>query len=200
MNCPQAQERMMDVLYGEELQARACFDFFGHLTGCEACKAEYLELIETRELLSEWEVKESFTASTPRAARKLPFPAGRPSSWWTLAQRVAAVVLMLVGAVTLLDLSGVRLFETGVAGEELKQVVADEYRANLPELLEAVQAVLDEKIEEDDQRIVGAILGSYEDWAADQKSYLTTAITDHQSHVYERLDTLEAGLKRVRAE
>ena len=34
MNCEQSQERMIDVLYGEEVTPRQGFEFFQHLSEC----------------------------------------------------------------------------------------------------------------------------------------------------------------------
>jgi len=34
MNCEQSQERMIDVLYGEEVNPRQGFEFFQHLSEC----------------------------------------------------------------------------------------------------------------------------------------------------------------------
>ncbi len=59
MNCDESRELILDVVYGEELQSRVCFDFFKHLDGCPDCSSEYREFMTTREMLQGWELEES---------------------------------------------------------------------------------------------------------------------------------------------
>lgn len=115
MNCSDIRERMMDVLYGEMLDSRACFEFFRHLQDCSECEQEYMQLIETRERLGEWEISESGQLPTPIAAaapadQALPIRSrlgtlGAGS--WVL--RAAAALLMAVGALALLQRVGIHL-------------------------------------------------------------------------------------------
>lgn len=106
MNCEQSQERMIDVLYGEELSPRLCYQFFGHLERCESCNREYLEMLEIREDLSEWEVDPQQVNS----------PAAVPVSgwtgvlgkvrWWSVIPRIAAGFLIVFGMVAILQSMG----------------------------------------------------------------------------------------------
>ena len=107
MNCDFLRERMMDVLYGEERDSRVCFEFFRHLEGCSDCKSEYLELIETREILSDWRIEElSAPVANPDRSHDVhlaPVPVrssiGARESWfnqtWAVAQKIAAIVLVV---------------------------------------------------------------------------------------------------------
>ena len=58
MNCDESRELILDVVYGEELQSRICFDFFKHLDTCPDCAGEYREFLTTREMLQGWELEE----------------------------------------------------------------------------------------------------------------------------------------------
>ena len=106
MNCEESREVMITVLYEEEPNARRCFEFFRHLEGCEECNREYLELIQTREMLQKWDVSPA-RVQTPsyrepyreRASWKL-------RRWWPGLQRVAAGFLILVGAISILQYMG----------------------------------------------------------------------------------------------
>ena len=104
MKCEETQERMIDVLYGEEMHPRVGFEFFEHLGECSRCNLEYLELLGTREKLGDWKIEQQ------RASR---FEVGDPSRaflrripWWSLLQKVAAGVLIVVGAISILQSTG----------------------------------------------------------------------------------------------
>ncbi len=106
MNCELSQEKMIDALYGEELSPRLCYQFFEHLERCENCNREYLEMLEIREDLSEWEVD----------PQKVDSPAAVPVSgwtsvlgnvrWWSVTQRIAAGFLIVFGMVAILQSMG----------------------------------------------------------------------------------------------
>jgi hypothetical protein len=104
MKCEEVQERMIDVLYGEEVNPRGGFQFFRHLGECSDCNLEYLELLETREKLGDWKVEspqeKGFEVSgvSPGLFRSLP--------WWALLQKVAAGVLIVVGAISIFQYMG----------------------------------------------------------------------------------------------
>jgi hypothetical protein len=104
MKCEEVQERMIDVLYGEEVTPRGGFQFFRHLGECSDCNLEYLELLETREKLGDWKVEspqeKGFEVSGVSSGlfRSLP--------WWALLQKVAAGVLIVVGAISILQYMG----------------------------------------------------------------------------------------------
>lgn len=101
MTCEQSHELAIDVLYGEEMDSRKCFQFFKHLDECGDCNREYLEIIETREMLREWKVeeKESLGQRITRITR-----IGK--NWWLMVQKVAAGFLIVVGAIAILQYMG----------------------------------------------------------------------------------------------
>lgn len=104
MKCEEAQPRIIDVLYGEELDPRGGFEFFRHLGECPDCNMEYLELLETREKLGEWKIEQQrekgFEVDDISGGflRRIP--------WWPLLQKVAAGVLIVVGAVSIVQSMG----------------------------------------------------------------------------------------------
>jgi hypothetical protein len=124
MKCEQIQERMIDVLYGEEIDPRGGFEFFGHLGKCSGCNLEYMELLETREQLGDWKIehqpKKAFEVDDISSGffRRIP--------WWPLLQKVAAGVLIVVGAISILQsmgyLGGNRLV---VSQQQLTETVQD---------------------------------------------------------------------------
>ncbi len=59
MNCDESRDLMLDILYGEELSSRTCFQFFQHIDACAECSGEYGELLQTREMLQSWQVDDS---------------------------------------------------------------------------------------------------------------------------------------------
>jgi hypothetical protein len=103
MTCERSIELMIEVLYGEVDQPRLSFEFFEHLSECTKCRQEYIELVETREMLAEWEPEEvavnsQSVISTPRPRLVL--------TWWPLLQKVAAGLLIAVGAYSVLQMAG----------------------------------------------------------------------------------------------
>lgn len=128
MTCQHSIEMMMDVLYGEEVGPRQCFEFFEHLAQCSKCNQEYAELVETREMLSEWEsegmVSEVVAIPTP----EVNYPDRKASAgWWPLLQKVAAGVLIVFGAYSLVQSTGL-LPEKGtvtVSEARLAEVIHD---------------------------------------------------------------------------
>ena len=127
MNCRQCSEQMMDVLYGEEVEPRTAFDFFRHLVDCPDCESEYLELIETREMLGQWDepsmerVVDSTRFQTAPPKKKFP--------WLPPAQKIAAGVLMLFGLLAMLQYAGIipqsNRQALVVSDEELAQMIHD---------------------------------------------------------------------------
>jgi len=108
MNCDESRELILDVVYGEELQSRVCFDFFKHLDGCPDCGSEYREFLTTREMLQGWELEESEpNAVEPRVKSSAePWMQNKKRglgsvSWWSMLQRVAAGFLILMGIVSI---------------------------------------------------------------------------------------------------
>jgi hypothetical protein len=126
MNCDESREKMMDALYGEDPEARWMFAFFKHLKTCEECSQEYLELLETRQMLGQWELlPEEDRADAPTKPRPRWRP-GSPVRWWPALQKVAAGFLILVGVLTILQqmgyLGGKRLM---VSEQQLTEMVQD---------------------------------------------------------------------------
>ncbi len=107
MNCEKSQERMIDVLYGEEVNPRQGFEFFQHLGECPGCNREYMELVETRETLGEWKLghQNAEESETRQAVLASGSWLGRVR-WWPLLQKVAAGFLIVVGAVSILQYMG----------------------------------------------------------------------------------------------
>ena len=160
MNCEQSQERMIDVLYGEELSPRLCYQFFGHLERCESCNREYLEMLETREDLSKWEVD----------PQQVDSPAAPPVAgwigvlgnvrWWSVTQRIAAGFLIVFGMVAILQsmgfLGGRKLMVnqdqlTALVGDMMVEQQAEERELMLRALLEVKEDIELDQSEADEQ-------------------------------------------------
>ena len=103
MKCGEIQERMIDVLYGEEMSSREGFEFFKHLSECSDCNLEYLELLETREKLADWKIEHQHEKGfeVNDAHRFL-----KRIAWWAVLQKVAAGVLIVVGAISIFQYMG----------------------------------------------------------------------------------------------
>ncbi|MDA2923685.1 hypothetical protein MYX65_03340 [Acidobacteria bacterium AH-259-L09] len=127
INCEKSEERMMDILYGEEVNPRLCFEFFRHLEDCPGCTREYLELLETREMLAQWKVEHlgatNLKSSQPTSAFGYFLNRIR---WWPALQRIAAGFLIIVGVFSILQymgyLGGQRLV---VPEQQLTEMVHD---------------------------------------------------------------------------
>ncbi len=104
MKCGEIQERMIDALYGEEMNSREGVEFFKHLGECSDCNLEYLELLETREKLGDWKVEHQQEKGFEVDDNPHRFLRG--VAWWTLLQKVAAGVLIVVGAISILQYMG----------------------------------------------------------------------------------------------
>lgn len=108
MNCVEVQEIMIDVLYGEDVGSRPSFEFFRHLSGCSECNGEYVELLQTRELLGEWNVGEGRSNDNIHRAA---LGSGvsrfvRSVRWWPAIQKIAAGFLIAFGLVSLVQSMG----------------------------------------------------------------------------------------------
>lgn len=103
MTCRNINELMINVLYGEDVTPRLCFDFFEHLHGCETCKLEYLSLLETRERLSDWDLSEIPQSEEEPDSRRPVFAVPQKNNWWGLIQKVAASVLIVLGGLTIVQ-------------------------------------------------------------------------------------------------
>ncbi|MEE2821799.1 MAG: hypothetical protein VYA53_02340 [Acidobacteriota bacterium] len=124
MKCEEIRERMIDVLYGEEMSPRKGFEFFKHLGVCSDCDTEYLELLDTREKLGDWNIEPPREENFKVVDVSNKFLKSIP--WWTVLQRVAAGVLIMVGAVSIVQhmgyWGGQRLV---VSQQQLTQTVQD---------------------------------------------------------------------------
>ncbi len=111
MNCNGCRERMMDVLYGEDLSAGDSFEFFEHLDDCRGCRREYLDFLETRSQLTEWKEPEN-PQPTQLPAAGFAGAAGWNLRGWSLGrpwrhlQTAAAIFLVLVGSLSVLQSMG----------------------------------------------------------------------------------------------
>lgn len=127
MNCEQSQAGMIDVLYGEEVKPRLGFEFFQHLSQCSECNREYVEMVETREMLGEWKVEHQRASQpeTGRAAFAFRRSLGR-IGWWPVFQKIAAGFLIIVGVVSISQymgyLGGQRLV---ISEQQLTETVQD---------------------------------------------------------------------------
>ena len=122
MNCRESQDVMIAVLYGEEPNPRRCFEFFGHLERCQTCNREYLELIQTREMLQKWNV----SPARERAPSYRDRVSWRTRRWWPILHRVAAGFLILVGAFSILQYMGLLGGpHVRVSEEQLSEMLGD---------------------------------------------------------------------------
>lgn len=119
MTCELSKERMVDVLYGEGESPIQSAEFFRHLDVCTGCRSDFLGLIQTRQWLGAWDIEEEEAAppTTPRAA--LGF------NWWSGVQKLAASVLIVVGAVSLIRGTGLWGDRLWVSERQLMELVHD---------------------------------------------------------------------------
>ena len=128
MSCRTMHERMMDVLYGEELNPERCLEFFRHLEGCADCRAEYLELVETRSLLGQWDLGQAVPeAPAGSGARILGFLRRIDRSpAWRVVYRAAAAILILLGMTVIArDLGWAEKATLQVTRQELETMIND---------------------------------------------------------------------------
>lgn len=128
MSCKTMHERMMDVLYGEELNPEHCLEFFRHLESCSACKSEYLELVETRSLLGQWDLDQAVPEVRAGSRGKvLSFLRGAGEiPAWKVVYRVAAGILILLGMTVIArDLGWVERATLEVTRQELETMIND---------------------------------------------------------------------------
>jgi hypothetical protein len=100
MSCDDCGVLMMDILYGEEVSPRQALEFFKHLSDCPSCEKEYLEFVQTREVLAEWKPEEATELKFDLPQIAVSRSAWR-TDWWPLVQKVAAVILIAAGAISL---------------------------------------------------------------------------------------------------
>ena len=119
MTCELSKERMIDVLYDEGATPVHSAEFFRHLDGCPNCRSDFLGLIQARQWLGTWDIEEEETA-VPISVR----PASG-FNWWSTVQRLAAAVLIVVGAVTILGGTGWWGDRLSVSERQLMELVTD---------------------------------------------------------------------------
>ena len=143
MNCEHSRGRMIDFLYGEELGSDQSFAFFQHLQECDECKQEYRELLETREVLAQWNGPDEVSVEEARIVPAA-FPTrSRPRWWWTMLPKVAAGILIVLGVVSLAQTLGWwERRQLGVTEQELAEMFHD----------------LTVLRQTEDQRMIGAML------------------------------------------
>lgn len=128
MNCGSSTELMVDVLYGEEIESRTAFEFFRHLSACSHCEAEYLELLETREILGTWEdpVTDKVVEKPEAIAPKWKLSR---ITWLPGLQKIAAGILILVGLFGILQYAGIIPQQNAramtVSDEQLARMIHD---------------------------------------------------------------------------
>jgi len=174
MTCEQCGEMMIDAVYGEELEPRALYEFFRHLGRCPDCDGEYLELMETRGLLQEWDRAAGEGASNVGAVSTAArgFGTGR-IAWWPWTQKIAAGFLILFGAVSLLRSAG--LVPGGgdpIEEQRLREMVHDLVLARQEETLRVIGGGLLEIKEELEIRNRAGFELIYEDLYSLEQRYL----------------------------
>jgi hypothetical protein len=180
MTCDETRELMMDILYGEDVRPAEAAGFFLHLRQCADCSEEYLELLGTREMLQGW----SLPAESPEPVR-IPEPAvrWRPDRWFAVLHKVAAAILMLAGAVFLLQRVGVLPAGARNLNEEQLQRM----------IHEVVVARQDESL-----RVIGeALLSIKEELELRDRARIESVYHDIYTMEQRWLETLESRNRRV---
>ena len=128
MSCATMHERMMDVLYGEELNPDRCLEFFRHLESCPDCKAEYLELVETRSLLAQWDLGQAVPevrAGTGGKVRLFLRRIDRNPAWRAVYKAAACILILLGMTVIARDLGWAERATLEVSRQELETMIND---------------------------------------------------------------------------
>ncbi len=148
MNCDESRELILDVVYGEELQSRTCFDFFKHLDSCPDCSGEYREFLTTRDMLQGWELEEPGEVKPQGRPTVKPWMQDRrgrvsPVSWWSMLQKIAAGFLILMGIVSIFQHYGYMGGRKVLVSErQLAEMVQDMIVVNQTEERRAIGKVL----------------------------------------------------------
>lgn len=154
MTCEQWGERMIDFVYGEEVSPRLSYEFFAHLQDCTHCDREYRELLETREMLAEWEVPPGIDEAGEPIRSDGPWSGrGQWRAWLPDIGRIAAGILVLFGAFSLLQSVGlVPSRNQPVTEQKVEQMVHDLVLARQQETLKVIgEALLDIKEDMEDR-------------------------------------------------
>jgi hypothetical protein len=185
MNCGSCGELMVDVLYGEEISTRQVFEFHKHLSKCSSCNNEYLELLETRELLGAWEDPAADTnLNKARITQKK--PGLSKVVWFPLIQKAAAGILMVLGLFALLQFIGIIPEENSEA-----LVVSDE------QLAQMIHDVVVEKRVEDWKLIGSALLRLKEEIKTENRVGIQNVQQDMDELRYRYVMALEDYSRRV---
>lgn len=183
MNCQTCQNQMMDVLYGEEGDPRRSYLFFKHLEECSQCEREYMELLETRELLGQWEINDHPGPDQGQLRFEQSKLSRIRSVWWPWMQRIAAGVLILIGIGSTLQYVGIwKNPRVMVSQVELAEMVNDMIVAR----------------QEEDWRMIGvALLELKEEIEAKRRVELQTVYQDLQEIQERYLDALEENNRQI---
>ena len=119
MTCELSKERMIDVLYDEGASPLHSAEFFRHLEGCPSCRNDFLGLIQARQWLGTWDIEEEETA-VPISVRL-----ASGFNWWSALQKLAASVLIVVVAVSILRGTGLWSDRLSVSERQLMELVTD---------------------------------------------------------------------------
>ncbi len=182
MTCEQCGELMMDVVYGEEVRPRLSYEFFTHLSGCGACDREYRELLETREALAAWELPAELRSGDADSVPAAPWEtAGHWRRWLPDIGRIAAAILVLFGAFSLLQSAGLIAGRTQpVTQKQVEEMVQDLVLARQQETLKVIgQALLDIKEDINDRNRVN-METVYDDIYSLEQKYLQTLEENNQ--------------------
>lgn len=97
MKCNESIDIMLNIIYGEEVDPEKAYGFFSHLKECTSCDLEFKELSETRVMLGDW-VAEEEEVPEKEAVAGIHLPRRR-INWWGTVQKIAATLLIAIGAV-----------------------------------------------------------------------------------------------------
>lgn len=159
MSCTTMHERMMDVLYGEELNPDRCLEFFRHLESCSDCKADYLELVETRSLLAQWDLGQAVPearAGTGGKVRLLLRKVDRSPAWRAVYKAAACILILLGMTVIARDLGWAERATLEVSRQELETTINDVVVARQVEERRLIGQYL-VQMREDQERDMGQI-------------------------------------------
>jgi hypothetical protein len=183
MTCDQCGELMMDILYGEDVLPRQAFDFFSHLKDCPRCEQDYVELLETRELLSDWSIEEAQEPLVDFKPSSVVTRYWKSVEWGALFQRVAAGFLILMGAVAVLQSSGlISRSEAGLSESQLTEMIHDVVLARQVEDWKVIGAALLELKEEMEAQDRVHMKSVYEDLYSLENRYIE-AMEENNRHI-----------------
>ena len=119
MNCDLIKERMIEVLYDEDISPADSDGFFRHLEGCEVCRSDFLGLTQTKRWLGSWKIESSDSKPVNQ------FSISKAKWWWPTVLRLAASVLIVVGCVSILRESGLWGDNLSISERQWMELVTD---------------------------------------------------------------------------